>query len=144
MYLVTALILTTLSCGDPPAVLTIENAWVRPNVPPVNIAAAYLVIHNPIDQPNALIAAETPSATITEMHVMTTDGNVMKMRKIDQIPIPAKGTTTLQPGGNHLMLIDLKNDLDPGDVVELLLTFKNGQKQIVQAHVKNPANHSGH
>lgn len=128
-------ILFTLSCGSPQ--LTVENAWVRPNVPPVKIAAAYLIIRNPTDHPVSLVAASTPVASITEMHAMSHDGNIMRMHKLDRLPIPANGTTSMQPGGNHLMLIDLHNDLQPGATVDISLTFDNGQTQIIHAPVKN-------
>ena len=71
---------------------------------------------------------------------MTHDGNIMRMKKIDRLPIPANGSATLQPGGNHLMLIGLKHDLTPGDSLALTLTFSSGHTQIVQASVI-PINH---
>lgn len=74
-------------------------------------------------------------AEAAEIHVMTTDGNMMQKKKIDRLPIPANGSATLQPGGNHLMLIGLKRDLAPGDSLALTLAFANGQTQTVRAHV---------
>jgi len=98
-----------------------------------------MAIHNtgPL---TALTSASTPVADITEFHVMTHDGNIMRMKKIDRLPIPANGSATLQPGGNHLMLIGLKHDLTPGESLALTLTFANGHQQTVQALI-TPINH---
>jgi len=60
----------------------------------------------------------------------------MQMRKADGITIAAGGMATLQPGGNHLMMIGLKRDLVPGEVIDLTLGFQNGQTTTVRAVVK--------
>ena len=139
LFLLIPLVLLGMGCREQtPASLTIKNARVRQNIPPQRITAAYVSIHNR-GPANALISASTPVAEIAEIHVMTTDGNMMRMKKIDRLPIPANGSATLQPGGNHLMLIGLKRDLAPGDSLALTLAFANGQAQTVRARiVSNP------
>ena len=134
-FLFIPLVLLGMGCGDQGAVsLTIKNARVRENIPSQRITAAYVSIHNR-GPATALISASTPVAEVTEIHVMTTDGKMMRMKKIDRLPIPTNGSATLQPGGNHLMLIGLKRDLAPGDSLALTLAFANGQAQTVRAHV---------
>ncbi len=139
LFLLIPLVLLGMGCREQiPASLTIKNARVRQNIPPQRITAAYVSIHNR-GPANALISASTPVAEIAEIHVMTTDGNMMRMKKIDRLPIPANGSATLQPGGNHLMLIGLKRDLAPGDSLDLTVAFANGQIQTVRARiVSNP------
>ena len=139
LFLLIPLVLLGMGCREQtPVSLTIKNARVRQNIPPQRITAAYVSIHNR-GPANALISASTPVAEIAEIHVMTTDGNMMRMKKIDRLPIPANGSATLQPGGNHLMLIGLKRDLAPGDSLALTLAFANGQIQTVRARiVSNP------
>ena len=130
-----ALILLGMGCSDRDiSSVTVKNAWVRQNIPPQTMTAAYLFIHNE-GMATALVSASTPAAEVAEVHVMTTDGNIMRMKKIDRLPIPEDGSATLQPGGNHLMLIGLRRDLAPGDSLALTLTFANGQVQTLQAPV---------
>lgn len=124
-----------MGCSDQSiSSVTIKNAWVRQNIPPQTMTAAYFFIHNQ-GAATALISASTPAAEVAEIHVMTTDGNIMRMKKIDRLPIPENGSATLQPGGNHLMLIGLRRDLAPGDSLALTLTFANGYAQEVRAPV---------
>lgn len=129
------LILLGVGCSDRDiSSITVKNAWVRQNIPPQSMTAAYLAIHNE-GMATALISASTPVAEVAELHVITTDGNIMRMKKIDRLPIPEDGSATLQPGGNHLMLIGLRRDLAPGDSIALTLTFANGYAQEVRAPV---------
>ncbi len=129
------LILLGVGCSDRDiSSITVKNAWVRQNIPPQSMTAAYLAIHNE-GMATALISASTPVAEVAELHVMTTDGNIMRMKKIDRLPIPEDGSATLQTGGNHLMLIGLRRDLAPGDSIALTLTFANGYAQEVRAPV---------
>ncbi len=129
------LILLGVGCSDRDiSSVTVKNAWVRQNIPPQSMTAAYLAIHNE-GMATALISASTPATEVAEIHVMTTDGNIMRMKKIDRLPIPEDGSATLQPGGNHLMLIGLRRDLAPGDSIALTLTFANGYAQEVRAPV---------
>ena len=128
-------LLLWMGCTDPSlSSIAVVNARVRQNIPPQTIAAAYLSIHNRGPE-TALISASTPVAKTTECHVATTDGHIMRMKKIDRLPIPANGSATLQPGGNHLMIIGLNRDLTPGDSIALALTFANGHTQTVWAPV---------
>ena len=129
-----------IACGTPLPPLTVQNVRVRENIPPKKIAAAYMVIQNSGPQ-NALVAAQADVADVVELHVMVHEGDIMRMRKIDRIPIPANGTTTLQPGGNHLMLIGLQRDLKSGEEVTITLTFSDGQTQSLQAPVEAPSGH---
>ncbi len=128
-------LLLWMGCSDQRiSAITIKNARVRQNIPPQTLTAAYLSVHNR-GPATALISASTPGAQVAEIHVVTTDGNIMRMKKIDRLPIPANGSATLQPGGNHLMLIGLKRDLTPGDSLDLTLAFAHGQVQTVRAPI---------
>lgn len=113
----------------------VEDVWVRENIPPQKITAGYLVLRNEGEM-TALVSARADVAEVTELHVMTARENVMQMRKADGITIAAGGMATLQPGGNHLMMIGLKRDLVPGEVIDLTLGFQNGQTTTVRAVVK--------
>ena len=135
------LILLGMGCSDRDiSSVTIKNAWVRQNIPPQTMTAAYLAIHNR-GAATALISASTPAAEVAEIHVMTIDGNIMRMKKIDRLPIPEDGSATLQPGGNHLMLIGLRRDLAAGDSLALTLSFANGQVRTLRAPVVSIKNY---
>ena len=60
----------------------------------------------------------------------------MKMRQVKDIPVPAGGQAKLEPGGLHVMLIDLKQPLKAGDTVPLTLRFDDGGKQLVNVPVR--------
>jgi hypothetical protein len=81
-----------------------------------------------------------------ELHSMSMEGGVMKMRKLDAIDIPAKGQVTLEPGGMHLMLIGLKAPLAAGQDVPLELRFDKAGvvKVALKVKARVPAGHEGH
>ena len=60
----------------------------------------------------------------------------MKMRPVKSIPVPAGGTVELKPGGYHIMLLDLKKDLKPGDTVPVTLSFEHGGELRIEAAVR--------
>ena len=141
LFFTFSLILLGMGCSDRDiSSVTIKNAWVRQNIPPQTMTAAYLAIHNE-GMATALISASTPVAEVAEIHVMTIDGNIMRMKKIDRLPIPEDGSATLQPGGNHLMLIGLRRDLAAGDSLALTLSFANGQVRTLRAPVVSIKNY---
>ena len=77
--------------------VTIAHAWVRATVPGQNVAGAYLDITSLA--PAALIAVASPVAGKAELHTMTMDGGVMKMRAVGEVELPARQTVSLKPGG---------------------------------------------
>lgn len=102
-------------------------------------SAAYMIIMNNSDTDNAIVGAATDVATTVELHTVEMDNGVMKMRPVEQIDVPANGQATLQPGGFHVMLLGIKQDLVEGDTVDLTLTFQNGEEITVAAPVGEPA-----
>lgn len=88
-------------------------------------SAAYLTVTNNGDEPDRLIGGSTPVARIVQIHDMTIENDVMTMFELpDGLEIPAGETVELKPQGLHVMLIDLTQDLRPGDTVELTLQFE--------------------
>ena len=127
--------LLLIGCSNPnTSFITITNVRIRQNIPPQTLTAAYMAIHNQGPE-TALVSASTPAANVTEIHVMTTNGNIMRMKKINRLPIPANGSATLQPGGNHLMIIGLNRNLTPGDSLALTLNFANNHTQTIHAPI---------
>jgi copper(I)-binding protein len=101
-------------------------------------SAAYLTISNGGGTADALIKVASDVADSVELHTMTMKDNVMTMSPVAQIDIPANGKAELKPGGFHVMLIGLRQELKEGDVVKLTLTFQNAGTVAVEAPVRKP------
>jgi copper(I)-binding protein len=120
--------------------LHVRDAWSRESMMVDLAGAAYMVIHNNTDADDALIGASSPAAGVVEMHEssMGEDGT-MSMMQLEEIPIPAHADTTLEPGGYHIMLIDLAAPLVEGDQIELNLSFANAESQAVMVPITGMA-----
>ena len=101
-------------------------------------SAAYLVIVNTGSAPDQLLKVTTEVAGAAELHNVLTENNVAQMRPAQSIEVPAGGQVELKPGGYHVMLVDVKRTLRPGDVVPLTLTFQNAGELHVNAEVREP------
>lgn len=116
---------------------TISGAWVRPPMGANRPAAGYLVITNTGTEADALIGATSPVAMRVEVHETTTDSSGMSgMQPIERLEIPAGGSVRLEPGGYHLMLMDVGETLEAGDTVELRLEFEKAGTVVVLAEVR--------
>jgi copper(I)-binding protein len=113
--------------------LKIVQPWARATVTPTG--GAYLTIDNH-GAADRLLKVETGIAN-AELHNHIMDGNVMKMRAVDAIPVPP-GRTTLSPGGYHIMLIGLKAPLQAGAQFPLKLTFEKAGTVEVNVVVDKP------
>lgn len=123
-----------------PAALKIESAWARATVAGQRSSGAYLVINNTGDQPATLLGACSPAVKTVQMHDMHMEGDVMEMRELDHVSVPAQQSVAFKSGGLHLMLMDLPRPLQAGSTLPLVLHFDKGDVT-VQAPVRglNPA-----
>jgi copper(I)-binding protein len=119
--------------------IAVENAFARASVGGAKVAAAYMTLTNTGVVADALVAAETPVAARAELHTNIQDGDIMRMRPVEAIEVPPGGTVRLEPGGLHLMLIDLRSPLKQGERVPLTLTFARTGKQTIDVPVEGPA-----
>jgi copper(I)-binding protein len=137
-----ALSLSLLVAGAPAAAqTTVKDAWVRGTVPQQMATGLFAQITSA--QGGRLISAASPVAGVVEVHEMTMDGNVMKMRALPNgLVLPAGKAVELKPGGYHVMLMDLKQPLKAGDTVPLTLVIEgaDGKRETLQlqAPVKAP------
>jgi copper(I)-binding protein len=117
--------------------ISVTGAWVREPAEGQTNSAAYASVTNNGDADVTLVAASVPFGAAVEIHETTTaaDGT-MQMREVPEgFVVPAGGSFTLEPGGPHIMLIDI----DPADItgtVELTLIFDDGTEVTVGAPVK--------
>ena len=116
--------------------LKIEDPYARATVPAQKAGGAFVKIKN-TGAADKLIAVSSPVAKEMQLHTMSMEGNVMKMREVKAIDIPANGTVELQPGGFHLMLIDLKSQLKAGDQIPVKLKFEKAGELEVRFQVKD-------
>lgn len=105
--------------------LTISTPYSRATLPNAPVAGGFLTIENTGSDDDRLIAAESDAAGKMEIHEMLMDGDIMKMQELaDGLALPAGETIELQPGGYHLMFMDLQRPLVEGDTVNVTLTFE--------------------
>jgi copper(I)-binding protein len=127
--------------------LKIGHPWARETPRMARAGGAFLVIENAGDTPDRLLKASSPAASRTEVHSVTMDGNVMRMREVEAIEVAAKSKVELKPGGYHIMLMELKAPLKAGDTFPLTLTFEQAGDVTVEIMVEKmtgpPAGHGG-
>ena len=117
------------------AQVAVKDAWVRATVAQQKATGAFMQLQSAQDA--KLISAQSPVAGVVEVHEMAMDGGVMKMRAVPSLTLPAGKAVDLQPGGYHVMLMDLKNPIKDGDTVPVTLVFegKDGKRQSVELKV---------
>jgi copper(I)-binding protein len=110
------------------AQVSIKDPWVRGTVAGQKATGAFMQITSGSD--TSLVAVSSPVAKVVEIHTMSHEGGVMKMRAVDAIRVPAGKTVELGPGGFHVMLMELGQPLKEGDKVPMTLTFadKSGKR----------------
>jgi copper(I)-binding protein len=95
-------------------------------------------------QASQLVGVSSPAAGVAEVHEMKMDGNVMKMAAVPAIDLPAGKSVSLQPGGYHVMLMDLKAPLAKDSSVTLTLKFKDSKGVVSQQELKLPVKEMTH
>lgn len=132
--------LLLLITGPAFAQVDVTDAWVRGTVPAQTATGAFMTLQ--AHSPAKLVGAATPAATTVELHEMKMEGDVMKMRPVKSIDLPAMQAVQLKPGGYHVMLIGLKAPLAAGTKVPVTLKIQEGGKvteQTVSAEVRDIA-----
>ncbi|MEW6753661.1 MAG: copper chaperone PCu(A)C [Candidatus Latescibacterota bacterium] len=117
--------------------MEVVSAWVLPAPKGRVTTAAYLVLENRTAQAVRLVGAQTEAAFRVEIHQSVYEGDVLRMRAVDSLVVPAHGRQEMRPGGLHLMLIDVHEPLEEGDAVALVLRLEqDGQTR--RLRVKAP------
>ena len=116
--------------------ITVDDVWTRPTAGFVKTAAVYFTIVNSGSTADRLIAAGSPAADRAETHINLRDGDIMRMRRVISIDVPANSKTVFQPNGFHVMLTGLKTPLMAGDTVSLSLQFAGAGVITVQVVVR--------
>lgn len=113
--------------------VAIDNAWVRATAPGQKVAAAYMDLTAETDL--SLVGARSPAARMVELHTMSMDNGVMIMRQMKEVALAKGQTVRLKPGGLHVMLIGLTNQIKAGDKtpVTLILRGADGKQMELSA-----------
>lgn len=115
---------------------TATDPWVRAAVPGQKATGMFVQLQS--KAATRLVAVSTPVAGVSEIHEMSMDGGVMRMRAIAGLDLPAGQAVALKPGGYHLMFMELKQPLKAGDTVPVTLTLENAAKQRETLELKVP------
>jgi copper(I)-binding protein len=125
-----------VTAGD----LELSGAFTRATLPNAPVGGGYLTITNKGTSDDRLVSVSTPVAGTSQIHQMKMDGDVMKMNALpDGLVIPAGGTVRLEPGGYHLMFMDLQEPLVEGQSLSVTLTFEKAGTVELQLPIGSPA-----
>jgi copper(I)-binding protein len=130
-----ALLLVAPSALAQGAGVEVKNAWARATPSGAQTGAAYMTLQSSAG--DRLTGASTPTAQVAQLHTMSMEGGVMKMRQVDGIDLPAGQSVTLKPGSYHIMLTGLAQPLKTGQSFPLTLTFAKAASQTVNVTVQN-------
>ena len=137
------LVLALAGCGQPPepdapATVSVTDATCRPTPNGLDVTGCYVTLTASED--DRLVSISAPQAGMAQVHEMKVEDNVMKMAELkDGLALPAGEAVSLSPGGNHLMLMGLKQPLVAGDQVSITLNFEHAQPVGIRALVAQPA-----
>lgn len=106
--------------------IKVENAWIREPAPGQTVVGGFMDITS--EKNASVVKAASPVVGTVELHEMKMQGDVMQMREVKAIELPAGETVKLEPGGLHLMLYNPMKPLKAGDKVPVVLTVKTGDK----------------
>ena len=107
--------------------VSVTDAWARATMPGQKVSGAYMQIQSDADA--RLVGASSTVVPRVEVHEMKMDGDVMRMREVKAIDLPQGKTVSLQPGGYHIMLMNLQKPIAAGDVIPLSLVIESGGKR---------------
>jgi copper(I)-binding protein len=109
------------------AQVSVSDAWVRATVPQQKVTGAFMQLTSANDA--RLVDVSSAIAGRAELHQMSMTDNVMRMRQIEALDLPADKAVALTPGGYHVMLFELKAPIKAGDKIPLLLTVEGRDKE---------------
>ncbi|QHG85873.1 MULTISPECIES: copper chaperone PCu(A)C [Xanthomonas] len=118
------------------AAVQVDHAWSRATPPGAAVGGGYLTLRNHAKAADRLLKVESAASARVEIHEMRMEGDVMKMRQLDNgLELPAGQAVTLAPGGNHLMFIELHSPLVAGTPIEATLRFEHAPSVTVRFDV---------
>ncbi|AFU99087.1 copper chaperone PCu(A)C [Simiduia agarivorans] len=137
-----ALLVSSMSFAD----VVISDSWARESIPGTSSSALFASVKNTGKKDVTLVSVAVQGADKTELHASQDDGGMMRMRRLEQVVIPAGQTVELAPGGYHVMLFRLAAPLRAGQTVATEFRFASGEKVAATADVRSArgADHHHH
>jgi len=134
------LLFAALFCGQLQAEITVTEGYIRGLPPGQMTTAAFMRLFNSAGQVIRIQSASSPAAERAEFHRSSHSNGMMSMEALAAVVVPARGELVLEPGGVHLMLINLTAPLREGDSAELTLQLEGGQQLTVTLPVRSVLN----
>jgi hypothetical protein len=126
-----ALLIGFISLPAGAANISVTDAWARATMPGQKVSGAYMRIRSDTDA--RLVGASSPAVPRVEVHEMKMDGDVMRMRELKSLDLPKGKTVSLEPGGFHIMLMNLPKPIAAGEIIPLTLVVESdGKRQTVE------------
>lgn len=119
----------------------IEGVWSRAMPPSAPTGAVYFTVKNTGQHTDRLLGAQTERAGKTELHTHVHEGEIMRMQQVDSVELPAGSRVEFKPGGNHVMLFDLRQPLKAGERFSMTLTFEHAGEVPVDVSILEYAPH---
>ena len=117
------------------AQVEIEKPWARATAPGAKVAGGFMTLRNTADKPDRLLGAASPLAERVETHLTVKDGDIMRMREVKGYDIPARGRFELEPGGAHLMFVNIRQPFKTGERIPVVLRFRDAGEVKVELEV---------
>ncbi len=130
-FLTVAVFLLGLNLAMADSPLQFDDPW-SPLAPPGRTMAGFVTINNPGDADIVLVDATSRQFGRVEIHTMTMDDGVMRMRRIEELVVASGKMVVLQPGGRHLMLFEPEGQFEDGDTIDVeLIDSEGGRHEVV-------------
>lgn len=136
MFRISAVALLMLPMAAFAQDLSVSGEWVPIAPPGSGAQAAYFTLHNNGATPRVLVGIAADGYAMTHLHESKETDGVATMSMLHQIEIPAGKALTMKQGGLHVMLMGPSSPAGQGDLVQLVLTFADGETMTVSAEVK--------
>ncbi|MFP5516431.1 MAG: copper chaperone PCu(A)C [Alphaproteobacteria bacterium] len=135
-----ALLASTPAAADPVRAgdITVEQGWARATPPSTKNGATYLTVRNGGSQADRIVSFAAPVAGHVMAHETTQENDILRMHEAGPLIVPPGGTLEMKPGGKHVMLMDLKGSLSPGQEFALTVTFEKAGSVQVPVKVGKP------
>ena len=127
---------TLVSTAAAAADIKVEKPWARASAGMAKAGAAFLSIHNSGAAADRLVGAKADVSKKVELHTHIKESDLMKMRQVEAIDVPAGETVMLQPGGNHVMFMGLNGPFKEGEYFPLTLVFEKAGEVTVDVAVQ--------
>jgi copper(I)-binding protein len=140
-FFICLLIITACVPVKDSAPVEITDAWVRTvdSGTGGSATALFMTIQNNTSTPDVLLKVESDVAAMVQIHLSEVDANgVASMNEVEGVEIAANGIAELKPGGYHVMLMGLKQDIKEGDMIKFTLVFQNAGEMAIEAVVRTP------